>query len=725
MTDERFVSRRVDRRRIPLYVLLVVAALATPACSDDGEDEEAANPRLTVLSNDPRRISGNDALVEVRLPAQHGKLRVFRDEQEVTSSFTEVTKGRFLGVVEGLQPGDNELTAKVQAGGGQPAGASDPVTVRNHPISGPIFSGPHQLPFTCQTGAAGLGPPLDLTCSVPTVVDYWFWPQGGDRLEPLDGPPNSNPTGVRMTTTLDAKEVPYVVRRERGVINRSLYEFNVLYDFQDPTPTRDEVGWNQGLVMNFGGGCNVGYHQGTKTAASFNDEDDALPRQALALGFAVASGSFLISQYNCNYVTAGETAMMIKERFIERYGTVRHVIGSGSSGGAVMQYGIADAYPGILDGLIPRTSFADFLSNDSVPDCLLLLNYFANAGIGWKPKQKAAVSGFRTFGVCEKFYEPFRSIVDATSGCDPSVPMPWYSPVTKTGVRCSLFDHLSNQLGGSPATGFANRTFDNVGVQYGLRALQSGFITPAQFVDLNRNIGGFDSDGRLLPQAVLERGGGRPRTVADPGGLRRAYESGQVTWGGAGLRETPSLDLRQYTDHVPEGEIHTSYASEAVHRRIVEAGGNGRINARWVYPDGAIGGELATVFGLRVMDEWLRAIEKDAGPGSKEARAVRNRPNSAMDACWITSSGPKIPLEDDQCSQAYPIAGDTRTEAGGPIVSNVLKCRLTDFDDELYAAAGLTSTQIDVLSPVFPSGTCDYERDGQGQVPLGGTWRRY
>ena len=63
--------------------------------------------------------------------------------------------------------------------------------------------------------------------------------------------------------------------------------------------------------------------------------------------------------------------------------------------------------------------------------------------------------------------------------------------------------------------------------------------------------------------------------------------------------------------------------------------------------------------------------------------------------------------------------------AGGPIVSNVLKCRLTDFDDELYAAAGLTSTQIDVLSPVFPSGTCDYERDGQGQVPLGGTWRRY
>ena len=33
--------------------------------------------------------------------------------------------------------------------------------------------------------------------------------------------------------------------------------------------------------------------------------------------------------------------------------------------------------------------------------------------------------------------------------------------------------------------GFANRPYDNVGVQYGLRALQSGTITAEQFVDLN------------------------------------------------------------------------------------------------------------------------------------------------------------------------------------------------------------------------------------------------
>ena len=40
--------------------------------------------------------------------------------------------------------------------------------------------------------------------------------------------------------------------------------------------------------------------------------------------------------------------------------------------------------------------------------------------------------------------------------------------------------------------GFAGIPIDNVGVQYGLGALQQGKITPAQFVDLNVKIGGLD-----------------------------------------------------------------------------------------------------------------------------------------------------------------------------------------------------------------------------------------
>ena len=42
---------------------------------------------------------------------------------------------------------------------------------------------------------------------------------------------------------------------------------------------------------------------------------------------------------------------------------------------------------------------------------------------------------------------------------------------------------------GTDETGFARTPWDNVGVQYGLSALKSGAITPAQFLDLNANVG--------------------------------------------------------------------------------------------------------------------------------------------------------------------------------------------------------------------------------------------
>ena len=44
---------------------------------------------------------------------------------------------------------------------------------------------------------------------------------------------------------------------------------------------------------------------------------------------------------------------MVKERFIETYGSVVHTIGWGGSGGAISQYLIAHNYPGLLDGIIP------------------------------------------------------------------------------------------------------------------------------------------------------------------------------------------------------------------------------------------------------------------------------------------------------------------------------------------------------------------------------------
>ena len=52
-----------------------------------------------------------------------------------------------------------------------------------------------------------------------------------------------------------------------------------------------------------------------------------------------------------------------------------------------------------------------------------------------------------------------------------------------------------NLLGRDPDTGFARRPVDNTGVQYGLLALRSGTITVEDFLDVNRDAGGYDIDG--------------------------------------------------------------------------------------------------------------------------------------------------------------------------------------------------------------------------------------
>jgi hypothetical protein len=53
--------------------------------------------------------------------------------------------------------------------------------------------------------------------------------------------------------------------------------------------------------------------------------------------------------------------------------------------------------------------------------------------------------------------------------------------------------------------GFANRPLDTVGIQYGLKALMNGLITPAQFVDLNAKVGGHDIDYNAQPNRRAPR----------------------------------------------------------------------------------------------------------------------------------------------------------------------------------------------------------------------------
>ena len=65
-------------------------------------------------------------------------------------------------------------------------------------------------------------------------------------------------------------------------------------------------------------------------------------------------------------------------------------------------------------------------------------------------------------------------------------------------MRCTFQDNLVNIYGRDPKTGFARNPFDNVGVQYGLNALNEGKISFDQFLDLVDDVGIGRVVGRFL-----------------------------------------------------------------------------------------------------------------------------------------------------------------------------------------------------------------------------------
>jgi hypothetical protein len=678
-------------RKLLTVVVLSLLVSPAPAGASTGklDVEILSSPRPTL-------VTGGSALVRLT-GARPGQVTVRAGRTDVTSAFRAQGDGTMLGLVEGLPLGGSVITATARRG--SPAA----VRVVNHPVTGPVFSGPQQVPFFCETTAFGLAPAAPPNCAAPSRVSFQYRTTMG-TFAALPDPALTPPDAT--VTTVDGRTVPYVVRIERGTIDRAVYEIAALYDGRAPSPTRASNSWNRRLVYTFGGGCNVGYHQGATTGGVLNDT-------FLSKGYAVATSSLNVLDNNCNYVISAEVAMMVKEHFIESYGPPAHTIGWGGSGGAIQQYDIADNYPGILDGIVPQISFPDAVTTSgTVGDCRLLNRYFT-ANAGYTDDQKKAVSGYGAWGSCVNWDLAFASRGNATEACPPAIPPAnRYHPVTNPGgIRCTTAEQLVTQLGRDPQTGFARGYSDNVGVPYGLEALRAGRITAEQFVDINEKIGGYDVAGNVVAA----------RNAADPLALVRSYRSGLVLAGTGGLATTPVIDLRAYTDAV--NDIHTRFWSFTARQRLVDAFGPGGAQGQAMLVTAP--GSDRSAYALAAMDAWLTAIAADRHHGSDRARMLRNRPADLRDGCW-TPAGERIaePLRwkgTGTCDTLYPSFGDTRIAAGAPLRNDVLKCHLKPLD----LPVAVTPEQEARLRAVFPGGVCDYSRRGVGFRGLAGVWQSY
>ncbi len=101
--------------------------------------------------------------------------------------------------------------------------------------------------------------------------------------------------------------VPYIVRNERGTIDRGIYDIAILYDPSKPwTPTTPQTGWNGKVGGSFGGSCGPFHVQTANTSA-------VLDETALERGFAVATSGLNVLGNNCNEAVSAEALMMVKE----------------------------------------------------------------------------------------------------------------------------------------------------------------------------------------------------------------------------------------------------------------------------------------------------------------------------------------------------------------------------------------------------------------------------
>ena len=707
-----------SRTRVVRLVAAAFAVLVAGLLPVGAGGASSAAPTIEALSTLPQYVSGGDVLVEIRLhddAASLKQLRIERNGEDVSASFRTMPDGSLRGLVEGLTLGANEIVARSNGNGqGVPPGRAATLEVVNHPLSGPLFSGPQQEPFFCETVQNGLGTALDADCFAPTQVRYMYRTTAGAFATLAD--PAVKPADLAQTTTLEGRTVDYVVRIEKGVIDRGVYEIAALHDpAAPPSPFTDEPGWNERLVYTFGGGCNVGYHQGTGNGGVLTD-------LFLARGYAVASSSLNVYDNNCSEVISAEVALMVKEHFAEMYGKPKYTIGWGGSGGAIQQHLIGNNYPGILDGIVPGISFQDSLTLGTVADCRLLALYFASpAGLaaGWTAAQRTAASGFGSFASCNLWHLAFASRTNALEACPTAVPVAArYNPVTNpSGIKCTSFEQIATQLGRNPANGFAWRPLDNIGLQYGLAALESGAITPEQFVSLNENAGGYDVIGQVIPQ----------RVAADPIGIVRGYETGRVNTGGLGLASTPIIDLRQYTDFAPPfgGDIHTRVHSFVMRQRLQDA--NGTYANQVMFVSNAAGVGIASAEALTQMEAWLAGIHADDAPGSAAERVIRNRPVALTDACWNGATKIAEPfgiLGGGTCAGLYPTFAETRMVAGSPLASTVFKCQLKPIDFGAYGVS-FTPAQQARLQATFPTGVCDWSKPGVDERPPLGTWLDY
>src|SRR5438552_18005865 len=290
--------------------------------------EGPSNFEIVSLSNRADLISGGDALLEVRVPKNVplDQVSLRLNNRDVTAAFKTTGTTTLRGVVTGLVDGDNEFVAEARG-----RGHSEPqarLRITNHPIGGPVLLGSQTTPWICATptavpasgntpasNASGLTTfAADAQRNIATEYKLFYRTTTSPCSTALPDPsppaiPAANacfkpytvgttPPDLAMTTTTAGLTVPYIVRVERGTLNRGIYDIAVLFDPTSATPwtaLTPQPQWNGKVVYTFGASTG-------QPRLQFRSEQNWADHAALSQGFMVADNSLTDSLYNSNRV---------------------------------------------------------------------------------------------------------------------------------------------------------------------------------------------------------------------------------------------------------------------------------------------------------------------------------------------------------------------------------------------------------------------------------------
>jgi hypothetical protein len=695
---------------------------------------------LNVLSNRADLISAGDVLVEVIVKEEKtiSELILTLNTENVTPVLMPSADNplRLLGLIEGLVIGENLISVNI----------GNSITVTNHPASGPLFTGPHIQPWACQDSAT------DSECNQPVEYQFLYRSTDPNADEFQDYDPASPADDVAMTTTDNGETIPFIVRRERGYQGRDQYYIFTLHKPAEAwTAANPQSQWNKRLLVTHGGNCRGDHDTDRPKTADFAGtipENPAVPNSyvtALGLGWSVFSAAQLNLGHNCNVSYQAEALMMGKERFVEQYGELRYTVGTGCSGGAITQNMIANAYPGLYNGLLTTCTYPDVISTATqFADYHILLRYFetdiavnpynttARDGTNFTPNQQNAIYGHQQGMLNASLANSalFQDAVDPQSSCGGITDEQRYHPSDNiSGARCDVMSFMKNIVGPRDrfdavgnerwsdneiqlAEGFAGLPLGNQGVQYGLLPLREGIITPAQFVAMNSNIGAIDSDLNLTPH----------RLQPDFPTLPRAFRSGIANT----IVNMDTVPIINMTGPGP-GAAHDSVHGYWVKYRLEREFGHRDNFVMWGGPTALIGDINFMTQSLAAMTRWLDAIETDTSDMPLAQKIIDHKPSDVGDRCVAVG----VPSDQMCPEETMLVYGTPRTQAGDDQYGDQLQCQLRPFsrsDDYGMGGALFTEDQWLTLEEAFDVNgkpmVCDWSKRPLAWQPTV-TWLDY